>query len=153
MEQKEKETSPFTKFDHVGVVVRNLDRAIEYYDSLGMGPFEPLGTAVAQKTLRGRPFEDIRADGRIGQMGQIKLELVQPVAGESLHKEFLETRGEGINHVCFAVDDIEKETAKLANKGFKIMSTVTFVKGGGNVYFDTGEVGGMLTELLQRPPE
>ena len=36
------EDSPFSKAEHIGVVVRNMDRAVEYYESLGIGPFKPL---------------------------------------------------------------------------------------------------------------
>ena len=89
----------------------------------------------------------------MAQLGDIRIELIQPVEGESPSKEFLDNKGEGINHICFSVDDLEKEAAKLAKKGFKVVSSVKFVNGGGNVYFDTGKVGGVLPALLQQPPE
>ena len=153
MENIMKEPSPFSKFDHVGVVVRDMDRAVEYYQSLGIGPFEPLNVAIAEKRLRGKPADHAKAKGRLARIGQIKLELIQPVEGESLSKEFLENKGEGVSHICFSVDDIEEEAAKLVKKGFKIISSVKFLNGGGNVYFDTGRVGGVLLELIQWPPE
>jgi len=153
MEKIGKEKSPFSTFDHMGVVVRDMDKAIEYYQSLGIGPFEPVTTAVAEKKLRGKPADDVKFELRVARIGQIRLELIQPVEGESLHKEFLENKGEGINHLCFSVDDIDKEAAKLVKKGFKVIASRKFVNGGGNVYFDTGKVGGVLLELLQQPPE
>jgi len=153
MEKIGKEKSPFSTFDHVGVVVRDMDRAIEYYQSLGAGPFEPVTTPVAEKTFHGKPTEDYGVKIQMAQLGDIRIELIQPVEGESPSKEFLDSKGEGINHICFSVDDLEKEAAKLAKKGFKVVSSVKFVNGGGNVYFDTGKVGGVLTELLQQPPE
>lgn len=153
MEKIEKGEMPFSNFGHVGIVVRDMEAAVKYYQSLGIGPFVPVTTAVAEKEFRGKPMDDVRLDLRVGQMGQIKIELIQPIAGESLHSEFLETKGEGVNHLCFSVDDIEKETAKLVKKGVRIISSRRFVNGGGNVYFDTGKVGGILIELLQQPPE
>lgn len=154
MKKSGKEETPFSKFGHVGIVVRDMNRAIKHYQSLGAGPFVPVTTAVAEKEFRGKPLgEDVKLDLRVGWLGQIKIELVQPVAGESLPKEFLEKKGEGINHLCFEVDDLDKEAARLVKKGFKIISSRKFVKGGGNVYIDTGKVGGVFIELLQQPLE
>jgi len=63
----------------------------------------------------------------------------------------LETKGEGINHLGFLVDDIDREVAKLVKKGFKVISSGKFLTGGGFAYFDTGKVGGILFELIQWP--
>ena len=153
METTGKEESPFSKFDHVGVVVRDINKAIEYYKSLGIGPFGPVTTPVAEKKFYGKPTEDYGVELRLARLGQIHIELLQPVKGASPAMGFLEKRGEGINHICFAVDDVEKEAAKLVEKGFEVISSVKFQNGGGNVYLDTGKVGGVLIELLQQPPE
>lgn len=153
MGKASREESTFAKLDHVGVVVRDMGKAIKYYQSLGIGPFEPITTHVASIELRDKLTDNVKMELRLARMGQIKIELIQPVAGETLHKEFLEHRGEGINHLCFAVDDIDKETAKLVKKGLKVLSSRRFAGGGGNAYFDTDKVGGVLTELLQQPPE
>ena len=41
-------------------------------------------------------------------IGDLQIELIQPLAGESPHKEFLETRGEGIQHIACAVDNVDR---------------------------------------------
>ena len=41
------ERSPFSKIDHIGVIVRDMDKAIEYYQRLGIGPFESLYHKIA----------------------------------------------------------------------------------------------------------
>ena len=46
-------------------------------------------------------------------MGQIKLELIQPVEGESIPKQFLDSRGEGVLDICSYVDNLDKAVAKL----------------------------------------
>jgi methylmalonyl-CoA/ethylmalonyl-CoA epimerase len=137
----------------VGVVVKNMDKAIQYYQSLGSGPFEAVTTPVAEKKFRGKPAEGYGVKIRVAQLGNLRIELIQPIKGESPAKEFLDNKGEGINHVCFSVDDLDKEANKLIQKGLKVVSNVKFVSGGGNIYFDTSEVGGVLTELLQQPPK
>ena len=142
MDKNRAEKSPFANACQVGVIVRDMDEAVEYYQSLGIGPFRSSTTAhlVTDRKVYGKPADDVKNTARLAQiMGQLDLELVQPVSGESIQKEFLETRGEGINHLGFLVDDIEKETAKLVEKGFKVKVTV-FFKGRNIMFKDRGEL-------------
>lgn len=147
------EQSIYSRADQVGVIVRDMDRAVEYYQSLGIGPFEPLNTMATDRKVYGKPAGDVKNKVKIAWMGPIQLELVQPVSGKSVQQEFLDKHGEGINHLGFFVDDIEKESAKLVKKGFKDVSSGKFVGGGGFAYFDTGKVGGIMFELIQWPPK
>ncbi|MFC1938198.1 VOC family protein [Chloroflexota bacterium] len=117
---------PFSSIDQVGVIVRDIDKAIKHYESLGIGPFKPLeGIVAIERTMRGKPANDVNN----------------------------EIRGEGINHLGFFVEDIERETAKLVENGFKVIATTKFLHGGGLAYFETDSVGGVLFELIQRPTE
>lgn len=147
------EKSPFSKVDQIGVIVKDLDKTVEYYESLGIGPFKSLKLTYTERKLRGKPADDIKINMKVAQMGPIQLELVQPVAGESLPKEFLESRGEGVNHLGFFVDDIDKEVAKLEKKGHKVVFRTRFQGGGGTAHFDTDRIGGITLELIQWPPE
>ena len=154
MGKTETEKSPFSKVSHVGIVVRDMDQAVEYYQSLGIGPFQPSqkGHLATDRKVYGKPADGVKIKSRVAQIGPLYVELVQPVEGESLQKEFLEAKGEGINHLGFFVDDIDKEQAKLEAMGFRVLYRSRYRNGGGCTYFDTGEVGGILLELIQRPP-
>jgi len=150
------EESVFSKLDHVAVVVKDMERAIEYYESLGIGPFRPIKNVVAvYRELRGKsiPLDSIKVDARVAKMGPVDLELLQPIKGESLWKEFLETKGEGVQHLGFYVDDIDQEEAKLVKRGLKVLYKVRFEKGGGDSYMDTSEVGGVILALTHMPPQ
>ena len=144
----ETEKSPFSKLEHLTAVVSNLNKAVEYYQALGIGLFESTNAVVADRKIRGKPTDDVKLKGKMGHIGQLGFGLDQPVSGESLHKEFLETRGEGIHHLGFVVDDLEKETARLIEKGFKVISSWRYAGGGGGAYFNTDRVGGVIFELL-----
>jgi len=141
------------KFHHVSVMVRDMDKAIEYYKSLGIGPFPPTigpeGVPLSGQTVRGEPSDyimDLRyAEGGVGGL---KFEVVQPLEGESIYKEFLEKKGEGVHHIAFTVDDLDAETAKMAERGFKVIQTGQTPRGK-FAYFDTDKVGGVVTELVQ----
>ena len=151
MEKIGTEKLPFSKVDQVGVVVRDMDKAVEYYQALGIGPFEPLNVTSIDRKVYGKPAPDVKLKVRMAQMGQIQIELIQSMEGESFQKGFLESKGEGINHLGFFVDDIDKEEAKLVEKGLKVVSSGRFVGGGGFAYFDSDKVGGVIFELIQWP--
>ena len=144
------------KFHHISVVVRDMEKAIKFYESMGIGPFPPLlgpqGTVpLTDKTLHGKSDDEWELDLRHaeGGVGDLVFELIQPLAGDTPVKEFLDKKGEGIQHIGFFVDDIEAETAKLAEKGYKITQSAETptVKW---AYFGTDAVGGFAIELMQK---
>ncbi|MFQ5996618.1 MAG: VOC family protein [Dehalococcoidales bacterium] len=141
------------KFHHVSVVVRDMKQAIQFYQSLGIGPFQaligPEGTVtLTEKKVRGKPV-DYEIDLRHAELGGLNLEVIQPLEGETPVKEFLEKKGEGIQHIGFYVDDLDQETAKMAEKGFTITQSGESprVKW---AYYDTDKVGGVAIELMQQ---
>ncbi|MDP6064080.1 MAG: VOC family protein [SAR202 cluster bacterium] len=140
-----------SRLHHVGVLVKNMDEAIDYYQAMGIGPFEPMGLVATGRKLYGRTVTDTTNVAKVTMKGPITIELVQPVSGESVQKEWLESKGEGINHICFAVDDIEEATSIMTKEGFKVISSADFAGGGGMAYFDTDKVGGFQIELLEVP--
>ncbi len=143
---------PFSKVDQLGLVVRDIDKAIAHYQSLGIGPFEPVKLNIIEREMYGKPPpDDMRLKASLATMDSIQYELIQPVSGKSLFGDFLETKGEGINHLGSFVVDMDRETAKLEEKGFKVVWRIRFKDGGGSVYFDTDRVGGIMLELIQWP--
>ena len=149
------EKSPFSKLDHIGVVVRDFDRAVKHYESLGIGPFLAVeGLSSIERRMYGKviPIDSFKLKEKNARMGSVMLQLMQPVEGETIWKEFLDKRGEGIQHLGFLVDDIDKEEARMVAKGYTVLYRSRFKGGGGSNYFDTGKVGGVLIELIQWPP-
>jgi catechol 2,3-dioxygenase-like lactoylglutathione lyase family enzyme len=148
------EQSPFLKMHHAGIIVRDMDTAIKYYDSLGLGPIESAGhekMIVAEIIYRGKPCKT-KPVIRMMKVGGMCLELLQPGEGDSLEKEFLEFKGEGISHIAFEVPEIDKAINYMVNKGFEVIFQVKLEQGGGGAYFNTDKVGGVLIELLQAFP-
>lgn len=94
-------------FYQIGVVVRDIDAAMDQYRRLlGLGPFWRLDTDYEgrYRDWRGR----IANRNAFTRWGAVYLEMVQPVIGESNAREWLETRGEGIFHMGYAVDDLSQ---------------------------------------------
>ena len=129
MEKGEAKKSPFSNIMQVGIVVKDINKAMEHFSSLGIGPFKvsPRGAVPAYIDLktRGKPA-DYKMEIRFAQVGNVEIELIQPLEGESIHKDFLEEKGEGLHHLGFSVDDLDGEEAKLVEQGFKVLASGRF---------------------------
>jgi methylmalonyl-CoA/ethylmalonyl-CoA epimerase len=143
------------RFLHASIVVRDMDKAIEHYDKLEVGPFPAFlggpGMGFGGKTVRGKEV-DYDMDLRLAksQLGGIGFEIIQPLKGETVYTEFLEKHGEGLHHLAFAVEDFDAEVAEMERRGFKIVQTGAMPNSRW-AYFDTNSVGGMLIELCEAP--
>ena len=126
---------------HLGFIVSDMDKAIEYYKSLGIA-------TVGPERLMTVP-EGGKLKVRFIQIGSLVLAFFQPVEGESIQLDFLRKHGEGIQHMAFAVSDIDAEVNELLNKGVKLLFRGDMPNGSRIVYFDTGKVGDVLMELVQ----
>ncbi|MFC1963775.1 VOC family protein [Chloroflexota bacterium] len=145
---------PFSEINQVGIVVKDLKKAEEFYSSLGIGPFfgRPKGVPPnTNKILRGKPA-DFQMDIRFARMGSLELELIQPLSQDHPYKDFVEKNGEGLHHLGFFVDDIDAEEARLVKQGFKVLASGRRPIGG-FTYFEPDIPGGVCLELVQRQPD
>ena len=133
----------------VGVVVRDVEQVARRLTELGFGPFNTMTLPPdRQELFRGKPA---LADARImgTRLGGIQLELIQPTAKESPHKEFLETKGEGLQHIMVAVDDIETEIKRLTDKGCTVLLDIKMPGGRHGAYIDLN-AGGIILEMFEK---
>ena len=140
------------KLIQVGVVVKDVKKVMERLEFLGIGPFEEMKLPPdRQELFRGKPA---LANAKImaATLGGTQLELVQPLAAESPHREFLETKGEGIQHIMVAVDDIEKEIRRLTEKGCTLLLDIQMPGGIHGAYIDL-HAGGIIVEMFQNRPD
>ena len=148
------------KLTNMGIVVNDMEKAIEHYESIGLGPFAPeflIDRATLYTDLKATRPGDLTAKmrSRSTSLGPIALELLQPIEGQSYHKETLDSKGEGVVQLAFIVDDLEAETAKMVEKGYRvIMSGIreSGRRGAGCklAMFDLREIGGLCIELVER---
>ena len=79
------------------------------------------------------------------------LELIEPVGDGGVIGKFIESRGEGIHHLCIEVDDIRKTLADLADKGVRLIDTEPRQGIEGMVAFiHPKSMNGVLIELLEK---
>ena len=135
--------------NHVGVIVRNLDDSLRFYESaFGLTPSQRWDVQM-DGTFRGQPAT---FSARIAylQMGTASLELIEPVGGDSTWAEFLANRGEGMHHIGFYIPDFEQALAEAAAQGLGLLQMARF-DGGGFAYFDTKRADGVVFEVVQLP--
>ena len=112
--------SPFAgaSVQHVGLVVHDIDKAVtDYADFLGV-PVPNVGEARGIQYVDS--YEgDHSAWARIAMfgMGDILLDLVEPVGGASPWRNHLDRAGEGLQHVCIEVDDVAPAVRDLVRRG------------------------------------
>jgi len=127
----------------VGIAVRDVVRTAEnYWNILGIGPWEirEWGSHVLWKrTYHGKPSWG-RERLAHAYIGDLELELVQPIEGDSVYQDWLDEHGEGIHHLKFLCDDIDEVSRLLSEQGFPSIQSGHFgdpkEKAGGFNYFD-----------------
>ncbi len=144
----------FGKIFHLGIVVRNLEKAVEIYEQeMGYGPFE-LGD--------GEFFQDKIVNGKIGPglpmrtaicRGEYEIELIEPT-GPSIYQEHLEKHGPGIHHVILETGESYTDVLAMAKRvsGRDPKLETAFPDGTPIVaYADMQEEAGILLEIGNSP--
>src|SRR5690349_8430378 len=71
-------------------------------------------------TLHGEPA-DFTVHVSLGYIGDLQLEIIQPVSGDSIYTEFLAVSPPGLHHLCFEVDDMDAALARAAEAGIEVV--------------------------------
>ena len=101
---------PPTNIDHLGMAVHSIEEASGLYrDVLGLqgGPVEEI------------PSQKVRV--AFFQLGQTRIELLEPTDEDSPIAKFLEKRGPGLHHVAYLVDDLSATLAALKSAGLRLI--------------------------------
>ena len=154
MSSIQSEKTAFSQPHHIALVVRDMDRAVKYFSSIGIGPFQsypPMRDYVKVNVPDKEAFYAVSI--KQTQIGPLGLQLIQPGEGRTIYKDFLDNKGEGVFHLGFVVDDVDKEEARLKAHGLKVLSSGRRVDGSGFTYFDTADKAGVVLLIRQSPPK
>jgi methylmalonyl-CoA/ethylmalonyl-CoA epimerase len=140
----------------VGIIVGDLDRALERYSSLwGLGPWNGYlysPETVPALTYRGEPG---RYSMRIALAGRApQVELVEPLEGPSIYHEWLESRPEGLHHLAVYVESVDRSIGSMAAAGYGLLQSgygYGLDGDGGYAYFDTERDFGVILETIEVP--
>lgn len=128
------------KINHIGIAVQSIDETLPFYrDQLGMS-FKG-AEEVAEQRVRVAFL----------QIGESKIELLEPTSPESPIARFLEKNGPGIHHLAYEVEDIEVAMQKLEAEGARMVDKVprNGAHGARIAFIHPKSSGGVLTELCQ----
>ncbi|TPG33749.1 VOC family protein [Mycolicibacterium hodleri] len=106
-------------------------------------------------THRGRPA-DFVAHVSLSYSGATQLELIEPVSGESVYTEFLETSGPGLHHVCIDAGDIdafETMVRDAERNGAPVVSQGVMPGGMRFAYVSSAQAGVPYLEIAHIPSE
>jgi methylmalonyl-CoA/ethylmalonyl-CoA epimerase len=141
----------------IGIVVPDRDRTTQLLTSLfGIGPFRYVEwpDRAESKYYYHGVEEKIRIKQAFVQLGDVEVELIQPLEGRNGYQDFLDQTGGGIHHVLFEVKDIDPVIDELAKSGVSVLQSGTGIRPGTRwALMDTQKLLGFLVELRHRPGE
>lgn len=126
--------------DHVGIAVSDLEGAIAMYeDTLGM----PLSH---RETVESQGVEAALLD-----VGEGHIELLRPLGPDTPVGKFVGKRGEGLHHVAYRVDDIDRALGTLRERGVKLIDEEPRegIRGSRVAFLHPGSTGRVLTEIVE----
>jgi methylmalonyl-CoA/ethylmalonyl-CoA epimerase len=123
---------------HIGIAVRAIDELLPFYRDL-------LG-------LDDHPLEDSDGAHIAGlSAGDSLVELLEPNTADSPISRFIDRRGPGIHHICFAVHDLDDTLARCRAKGIKLIDDTPRMGAEGKriAFLHPASTGGVLIELTE----
>ncbi len=128
------------KIEHIGIAVSNLQEAIKTYNQI-------LDTECVK-------IEEVAGEHvkvAFFEVGESKIELLEPQNGQGAIATYLERKGQGIHHLAFEVADIEQEIKRLKGLGYQILDG--YPKAGADnklvAFLHPKETSGVLIEICQ----
>ena len=148
---------PVGDMAQVCILVPDLDKAVEnFHEIFGIAPwhFYTYGKPLVKRMTRnGKPTE-YKMKVALSYFGNMRLELIEPLEGDTVYSEFIEKHGYGVHHLGILTDNMQKSIKEAADAGIKMtMDGAGFGPDddGHYAYLDTEELIGTTLELIERP--
>ena len=129
------------KIDHIGIAVKSSDTTLKFYEDI-----------LGIKSVGSETVEEQKVTTTFLPLGDSELELLESTSPEGAVANFIEKRGEGVQHICFRVENIEEALRELKEKGVKLIDeTPRRGAGGAKIAFlHPKSTYGVLIELSER---
>jgi methylmalonyl-CoA/ethylmalonyl-CoA epimerase len=127
--------------EHIGIAVADLEKAIGFYEKV-----------LGLKCYKIEEVADQKVKTAFFMIGQTKIELLESTDPEGPVGKFIAKKGEGIHHIAFSVENIEKQLADAENMGIKLIdrSPRTGADGLDIAFLHPGSASGVLIELCEK---
>ncbi len=129
------------KLDHVGIAVKDLEKAIKFYEDV-------LGIDLASTEV----VEDQHVKVAFLPLGETEIELLESTTEDGPIARYIEKNGPGIQHLAFGVDNIDEAIKEMEAKGLRMIDKVArYGAGGARIAFmHPKESYSVLVELTER---
>ena len=130
----------FIRIEHIGIAVKNIANSNQLFQKM-----------FGKEHYKIEEVQSEKVSTSFFKLGETKIELVEATDPESTISKFIEKNGEGIHHIAFEVDDIEKEMERLKKEGFTLIHEKP-KKGADNkliCFLHPKSTNGILVELCQ----
>ncbi len=97
------------RVEHIGIVVKSIEKSLPFYNLLGLEVNQSEELPKAGLRIAFLP------------VGESRLEMLEPTSEESSQGRFLREKGEGIHHLCLAVEDLEGAIKELLDAGYQMV--------------------------------
>ncbi|MBK8881338.1 MAG: VOC family protein [Bacteroidales bacterium] len=140
------------KVVQVAIVVRDIEASSKLWAELLGMPVPEISTTrpghEVKEIYRGKPSEG-QVKLTFFNLGQVVIELLQPISEGTSWKEFLDKKGEGVQHLGFQVEDPGKTSKALEQAGYPIIHQGRYDSDDGTyIYHETLDALGVVIELL-----
>jgi methylmalonyl-CoA/ethylmalonyl-CoA epimerase len=131
---------PVSAINHIGIAVRAIEAHRPFYEQTLGALYEGVEEVADQKV-------------RVGffRIGNVRIELLEPTDSSSTIAAFIEKKGEGLHHVAYTVEDIERRIAELKSAGVRMIDESP--RGGAHhtriAFIHPKSTCGVLTELCE----
>ncbi|OQX71828.1 MAG: methylmalonyl-CoA epimerase [Candidatus Cloacimonas sp. 4484_275] len=97
------------QISHIGIAVKNLEEAIQFYEKLGL----------KVDSIEEVPSQKVRV--AFIQIGEVRIELLEATSEESPIAKYIEKRGEGIHHLALETDNLRQSLKETEEKGIRLI--------------------------------
>ncbi len=128
------------KIEHIGIAVKDIGQASGFYK-------DAFGCQISGVI----DVPDRKLKIAFTEVSGVKLEFLMATDKHSTIAKFIDKRGEGIHHICFEVEDVEKAASELAEKGVQLVDKPRMgAEGKKMVFLNPKSTHGVLIELKQK---
>jgi hypothetical protein len=148
---------PLKDVAQICIIVPDLEEAVEnFWQVFGVGPWhfytygKPL---VEHMTRRGEPTE-YRMRVALSYIGSMRVELIEPLEGDTVYQEFVDEHGYGVHHLGVLTEDMAESLRRAEEAGLEMTQDGAGFGPDGDghyAYLDTEDLIGTTIELIERP--
>jgi methylmalonyl-CoA epimerase len=126
------------KIDHLGIAVHSLEEARQFYEG---------ALGLSCEKVEEIPSQKVRT--AFYALGEVHIELLEPMDEESPVAKFLAKNGPGVHHVAYAVDDVQAQLEQASQSGCKLINQEPVPGAGGKqvAFLHPKSSFGVLTEF------